>query len=233
MFKSLVHIIKDLDVSRREVTFMFAKFDEYDSDNDIIEKGAFKKTIQEVGPKGANRIKHLYNHQKDTLPPIGVVKDMWEDGEAAYAKSELLENVWGEAILEAYQKGGIDEHSFWGLSPKNSVSYNDRGGKVIKEVKLMEVSTVLWGANQNSKLININKSELVDFSDEPTYLRKLSEIIKGYEPSKENFESISNELIKAAEILESLEKSSRRDTLDNNKPKPVLTLAEIWQLKNL
>ena len=42
--------IKDIDEGNRQVVIYLSDFDTLDSDNDIIRKGAFKKSIKERGP---------------------------------------------------------------------------------------------------------------------------------------------------------------------------------------
>ena len=41
--------LKDLDSGNRQVALYLSKFDEMDSDMDIIRKGAFKKSLRERG----------------------------------------------------------------------------------------------------------------------------------------------------------------------------------------
>ena len=43
--------LKDLDIPNRQVAVYLAHFDNIDSDNDIIRKGAFTKSILERGPE--------------------------------------------------------------------------------------------------------------------------------------------------------------------------------------
>ena len=48
--------IKDMDSEKRQVAVYLSKFDILDSDNDIIRRGAFSKSIQERGVNsGSNR----------------------------------------------------------------------------------------------------------------------------------------------------------------------------------
>jgi HK97 family phage prohead protease len=48
-------------------------FGNVDSDNDIIEKGAYARTIKNNG----SRVKYLYQH--DITKPIGRMKELFED----------------------------------------------------------------------------------------------------------------------------------------------------------
>jgi HK97 family phage prohead protease len=229
MFKAGIHIIKDIDASKREVTFAFSKFD-YDSDNDLTISTAFDKTIAESGPEGANRIRHVWNHSRQNHP-IGALQKMWRDDEYAYAISKILTNPDAVAVMEAYEEGAINEHSYWGRSFNTGV--NERGGKLIKEIKLMEVSTVLWGAQENAKLLSMIKS-----GDKPEpfiieHLKSLRAWVKKSSATDDFLENLETELMKAEEILESLEKSGQPPLPEPEQPKIELSLADIWKLKNL
>lgn len=229
MFKSGVHIIKDIDTSKREVTFAFSKFD-YDSDNDLTYPTAFDKTIAESGPEGSNRIRHVWNHDRKNYP-IGALQKMWRDNDYAYATSKILTNPDAVAVMEAYQEKAINEHSYWGKSYNHGV--NERGGKVLKEIKLFEVSTVLWGAQENAKLLGLIKS-----GDKPEpaiieHLKSLRAWVKKSNATDDFLETLEIELMKAEDILESLEKSGHDSIPDPVEPKIELSLADIWKLKNL
>ena len=56
--------IRDIDSVGRKVAVYLAKFDNIDSDNDMIQKGAFTKSIQERGPQSAGnrKIAFLRHH---------------------------------------------------------------------------------------------------------------------------------------------------------------------------
>ena len=43
-------MLKDIDLNKREVAIYLSKFGVIDSDNDMIVKGAFQRSIKERGP---------------------------------------------------------------------------------------------------------------------------------------------------------------------------------------
>ena len=229
MFKGGLNIIKDIDSQKREVVFAYAKFD-YDSDNDLTIKGAFDKTVIESGPTGANRIRHVWNHDRKDLP-IGTVKEMWRDEEYAYVRSEILSNQKANDVWDAYNKQAINEHSYWGKSFNTGV--NERGGKLIKEVKLFEVSSVLWGAQENAKLLEMIKSGVKPESCITQYFDDLLKYVKNSNASDEFLEVLEIELLKGKEIIESLEKAGRSDAPVPIEPSNELSLADIYKLKKL
>ena len=142
--------IKDMDVKEGVIKAYFAVFGNVDSDNDIIEMGAFSKSITERGPEGTKRIKHLKYHDTRLVP--GVIKELGQDEFGAWFISQLAKNSEGEFsslakdTLIEYEAGVITEHSHgfeimqWDI--------DEAGIRHIKESRLWEVSTLgAWGAN--------------------------------------------------------------------------------------
>jgi HK97 family phage prohead protease len=227
MLKGGINIIKDIDTTQREVIFAYSKFD-YDSDNDLTVPTAFDKTVKESGVEGSNRIRHVWNHDRKDLP-IGAIKEMWRDNEYAYVRSKVLENEKGKDVWEAYKENAINEHSYWGKSFNHGV--NEKGGKLIKEVRLFEVSTVLWGAQENAKLLEMIKSGVKPDNYMIDYLDDLLKYVKKSSASDDFLETLELEILKGKDMIESLENSSRVDTLEVIEPKIELSLSDIYKLK--
>jgi HK97 family phage prohead protease len=230
MFKSGINIVKDIDTAKKSVVFAFSKLNDYDSDEDYTEKTAFDKTMKESGPDGSNRIRHVWNHDRKEMP-IGRVTKMWRDNEYAYTESKMLDNQKALDAWDAYKEGAINEHSYWGKSYNTGI--NEKGGKIIKEVKLFEVSTVLWGAQEKAKLV-----ELIKSGDAPEpwlldHITSLQSYVKKSNASDDFLEVLEIELEKAMDILNSLEKSGREITPAQSEPIREISLADIYKLKRL
>jgi HK97 family phage prohead protease len=230
MFKSGINIVKDIDTAKKSVVFAFSKLNDYDSDEDYTEKTAFDKTMKESGPDGSNRIRHVWNHDRKEMP-IGRVTKMWRDNEYAYTESKMLDNQKALDAWDAYKEGAINEHSYWGKSYNTGI--NEKGGKIIKEVKLFEVSTVLWGAQEKAKLV-----ELIKSGDAPEpwlldHITSLQSYVKKSNASDDFLEVLEIELEKAMDILNSLEKSGREITPAQSEPITEISLADIYKLKRL
>lgn len=228
MFKSGINLIKDIDRSSKTVVFAFSKLNDYDSDDDYTEKTAFDKTMRESGPDGSNRIRHVWNHDRKELP-IGKPMRLWRDDEYAYAQSKMLDNQKALDAWDAYSNDAINEHSYWGKSYNTGT--NQKGGKLIKEVKLFEVSTVLWGAQEKAKLV-----ELIKGGDKPEpwlieHIKGLQSYVKKSSASDEFLETLEIELEKALDIIDSLEKSGREKAPEPIEPSFTLSLADIYKLK--
>mgnify|MGYP000550546069 FL=1 len=64
-------------------------FGNKDSDNDVIVKGAYKKTIEENG----ERVKYLYQH--DMFKPIGKMVELYEDDKGLVFVAEVAKTQLG------------------------------------------------------------------------------------------------------------------------------------------
>lgn len=140
-------IVKDVDVERRIVTGFFTSTGTLDSDGDIFAEGSFKKTISDSGPTGKNRIWHLWQH--DTDKPINKPYLLEERKEGVYFETKLINTEISKLALELYNVGAITEHSVGFLTLKDEAD-NKSGARIIKEVRMLEGSSVLWGANPNT-----------------------------------------------------------------------------------
>jgi uncharacterized protein len=137
--------IKDVDIDRRLVEGYFSVFDFKDSDGDILLKGAFKKTIEENGVGGKNRIMHLYQH--DPLMVLGKPMSLMEDEKGLYFKTMITDTELGTDVLKLYRDGVLKEHSVGINFVQREYSNND-DAYIVKECKMWEGSTVTWGANE-------------------------------------------------------------------------------------
>lgn len=158
-YKSLArpHAIKAIE--DRTVTTVFSVAQVLDSYGDKVMPGAFNKTIAERGDK----VFHLWSHQFDQ-PAIGVVKalreiprdqlpesvlrDYPEASGGAEAVTEILDTPRGNEILTGIKAGAPYGASFGYDALKYAfIEENGMNVRLLQEVRLHEVSTVLWGAN--------------------------------------------------------------------------------------
>ena len=167
--------IKDMNSDRREVAVYLAKFGNVDSDNDVIQKGAFKKSIQERGPGSSSNRKIAFLRHHDWEHQIGTFTKLQEDDNGLFAVGKLGTSTKGEDAWRDYQDGIIMEHSvgFQRVSDKTKFvkdSSNPLGGfTLLQEVKLWEGSAVTFGANELTNVVDIMKSE-----NKKTYIDKIS-----------------------------------------------------------
>lgn len=127
-----------------------AIFDIMDSYNDVIEKGAFKKSLEEK-PK----IKILWQHS--TLEPIGIAEGK-EDDKGLKIKGQLvLESSKAREIYYLMKKGIVDGLSIGYKAVKEIFEGSIRR---LKEIKLMEVSLVMFPANEYATVTNVKEEDL-------------------------------------------------------------------------
>ena len=145
--KSINAEIKEVDVDKRMVAGYFSVFDVKDSDGDILKPGAFKRTIQQNGPDGKDRIMHLWQH--NPTKPMAKPRTLKEDAHGLFFESKITDTTWGTDALKLYRDGVIKEHSI-GFNTIQSDFSSEEDANVITEVKLWEGSTVTWGANEHA-----------------------------------------------------------------------------------
>jgi len=141
LLKNLAAQLEDVSVKDGLVTHYWSAFGNRDSDGDVIQRGAYAKTIQERGPQGANRIKFLWQH--DPWDPIGVPVELAEDERGLRAVTKIPATTRGRDALILYEEGVLTEHSV-GIDVLRRA---DADQAVIEEVRLWEGSVVTWGAN--------------------------------------------------------------------------------------
>jgi hypothetical protein len=146
--------VKDIDSIQGIVTMYWSAFGNVDAYEEVIDQGAFKKTIAEWGPKGKGRIAHLLNH--NPTHRVGVVKELSEDNHGLLAVSKILgqNHSKGRDALIEYEEGAIREHSIgfrvmkWERDDEAKVMH-------LVEIKLYEGSGVTWGANPETPVVDV------------------------------------------------------------------------------
>jgi len=145
---------KSLENEPGTVTAIFATTGNEDSVGDIIQPGAFRKTLRERG----NRIRVLWNHQFDQ-PPIGVIEDIkeqpMEDSDfqtALVAKVRFLDTPRAREVLEGIRQGAITEASIAFDLVKGKWKF-ENNKRIISELILWDISFVNWGANDKTFIL--------------------------------------------------------------------------------
>lgn len=132
-------------------------FGNKDLGNDVIEAGAFAKSLKRRKPQN---VKLLYQHKSDM--PIGVFDEIKEDAHGLVVKGRLaLKTQAGAEAYELLKMGALDGLSIgFRVNPKE-VSYDKRGNKrIIKEVDLMEVSLVTFPMNPQATVRSVKGEEI-------------------------------------------------------------------------
>ena len=124
-------------------------FNSVDSYNSVFLPGCFTRTLKER----AGKIKALWDH----VDLIGKPLELREDARGLFVHGKLTLEVVKAAECYALMKdGACDTMSFAFNVVKDF--YKD-GVRYIQEVKLFEVSPVVFAANEDSKIVNVRKTD--------------------------------------------------------------------------
>lgn len=123
-----------------------AVFGNKDSGGDIIEKGAFSKTIRE----DFDRIKILSQHTDCELP-IGKPLELREDDKGLFIRGKISDTAKGRDIQTLMKDGVLNELSI-GYDVVEFDYDSEQGVRRLKEIKLWEVSIVTWAMNDQAKI---------------------------------------------------------------------------------
>jgi len=179
-------------------------FGNKDSDNDVIMKGAYKKTIAENG----DRVKYLYQH--DMNQPIGKMVELYEDDKGLVFTAEIAKTQLGMDVVELMKTGVITENSV-GIMPiqkQNKENYRE-----ITEVKLYEVSAVTLAANDQAKILDVKGN--IDVNKLSKRYDNLCKLIRKGSISDEMGFAIEAELLKLKSLFVEFTKPVNEITLPN------------------
>lgn len=162
--KSMTGMVADVDEAGRKVKAIWSRMGNLDRDGDIITAGAFSKTIQEAGPKGANEIWTLYGH--DYSKVLGKPSEIYEEGDALVTVTNIVDTEAGEDALKLYKAQCFNQHSIGFSIIKWDWENQDQKVRMIKEIRLYEGGPQLWGANPNTPTLGLTKSYIQENKDE-------------------------------------------------------------------
>ena len=165
-------------------------FGNKDSDNDVITKGAYKKTIAENG----DRVKYLYQH--DMNQPIGKMTELYEDDKGLVFVAEIAKTQLGNDVVQLMKSGVITENSV-GIMPMQK---NNKGDyREITEVKLYEISAVTLAANDQAKILDVKGN--IDVDKLSKRYDNLSKLIRKGNISDEMGFAIEAEILKLKSLF--------------------------------
>lgn len=144
-YKSFKFELESADESG-EFSGYAAVFGNKDSGGDIIEKGAFSKTIRE----DFGRIKILSQHTDCELP-IGKPLELREDDKGLFIRGKISDTAKGRDIQTLMKDGVLNELSI-GYDTVEFDYDSEQGVRRLKEIKLWEVSIVTWAMNDQAKI---------------------------------------------------------------------------------
>lgn len=178
--------IKDVDTKQGIVSGYFAAFGNKDSDGDIIQPGAFTKTIAERGPTSTQpRIRHLQDH--DSTKAVCNIQELGEDTFGLAYVSKAGRHTLGQDYLLMCEDKIIKEHSI-GYGTIQSNYDKGSGANYLTELRLWEGSGLQgWGANPNTPITGIKADVVKSAEDMAEMLALLEKALRKGNYSDEHF----------------------------------------------
>lgn len=125
-----------------------------DFHGDIIDFGAFTKTLKE----GGKRIKILWNHS--VMEPIGKPIEMIEDEKGLYVEAKLSLGVQRAREVLCLMKDGVITEMSIGYDTLKQ-TFRD-GIRYLKEVKVYDISPVTFAANTEAVIMGVKTATIFD-----------------------------------------------------------------------
>jgi hypothetical protein len=207
--KGLNQGFADADMKQGVVSGYFAMFGNKDLDGDVIEKGAFTKTIQERGPSGKKLIKYLLDH--DSRKSVALITNLEEDMKGLRYEAKIGTHALGVDFMKMVESGLINQHSFGFSVPKDKQYFDQsRKANVIKEVIMFEGSAVQFlGANPETTFIDL-KSETDAFE----YLDRLEKFVRTSDATDDTLAKLEERLKSLYETMKPAPATLEEDEAD-------------------
>lgn len=206
---------KDADLRQGIVSGYFAMFGNKDLDGDIIERGAFTKTIKERGPHGKQLIKYLLDHDKTKV--VAKITDLYEDEKGLYYEAKVGTHTAGKDFINMVESEIINQHSFGFKTVKEQFDAHAKANR-IKEVFMYEGSAIQFlGANPETTTIDMKS-----IADVVAYLERIEKFIKTTDCTDETIIKLENKFKSLSELLKPLDDTSKNQEADEDKIKQIL-----------
>jgi len=163
--KTFYEGLKQVEQEKSTVAGIASVANVIDSDNEMITPGAFTKTLSERGVGSPQpRIKHLWQHS--VREPIGVPQKL-EEREIKLKNGETVHGLYFESLfgkdtnsqdkLQMHVDGLVTEFSigFEIIKWEKATDENEREFTKLTELKLWEYSSVTWGANALTEIVEV------------------------------------------------------------------------------
>jgi uncharacterized protein len=213
---------KSTDTQKGVVAGYFAMFGNKDLDGDIIEKGAFSKTIAERGPNGKKLIKYLLDHDKTKA--VARIDELYEDEKGLAYVATIGTHSLGQDFLKMVESGLINQHSFGFRTVKEQFDQSAKANR-IKEVQLFEGSAIQFlGANPETTFIEMKSME-----DVLEYLDRLEKFVRTSDATDETILTLEEKFNSLLKLLKP-DKSTSKAIEAENINQLFKTLETTWKI---
>lgn len=133
-----------------------ATFGNADRVGDVIDRGAFTKTLAAHMAAGT-KLALLWSH--DPAAPVGVIDDVREDAAGLFVKGRLaLDTQRGREVHALARMGALGGLS---IGFKTIKAAARKGGRTLKEIDLYEISFVATPANPQARILSMKAADTV------------------------------------------------------------------------
>ncbi len=151
--------VKDFDADEGTFTGYGAVFGNLDSYRDVIQQGAFKRTLKERKKTG-RPFPMLWQHQR--FEPVGMFPVMKEDSTGLFVEGRIaLKTQRGAEARELMGMGAVTGLSI-GYQSKKSIWDDDQEIRTLTDIELFEVSLVTFPANDAARIEDVKDMTLRD-----------------------------------------------------------------------
>lgn len=143
---------------RATIVGLASTFGNTDLTGDIIERGAFEKSIERIMSKGA-RLPMLDSHKVDS--PIGVWTRLQETDAGLEVEGKLTVSVQrASEVRDLIDDGAIGGLSIGFISRSDYID-RERRARVIEEIDLKEISPVVFPANPEAGIAALKMAPMI------------------------------------------------------------------------
>lgn len=227
------HLFKSFEMKANEngmIAGYFSTYDiEPDSYGDIVEKGAFTKTIAKRAESG-HPFPLCFNH--DFSAVIGSVKTIEDTEKGPYIEAEFLDTQLAQDVRKMLQSGAIYQFSFAYDVLNSRKPTEDESAKgitnVLTELDVFEISVVTVPANQNAVATEVKAGRRNRKADEII----IRECIKSLESLLDDgADDTENEEVKSEETEPEINEASEESMESGNLTKAAELLEKIKNIK--
>ena len=136
-------------------------FGNVDLGGDIVVKGAFSKTLKERLKTGAIKLIDSHRVMAGTEKVIGVVSDAKEDDYGLWFRGKVSTVQSAQDVRVKIREGILNALSFGYDVVKATRDEKQPEITYLKELKLHEISVVIWGMNPEAKITTVKSFDAV------------------------------------------------------------------------
>ena len=204
--KDFKFAVDSIDAEAGTFTGYASTFGEMDLVGDIVVRGAFKKTLSEKPHFPLNWV-------HDSSHPLGIVRAS-EDRKGLKISGDLNMDVQSAREKRSLMKQGAVTGVSIGYDVITAADDKATGARLLKEIKLYEISLCEFPACQSAQVMNVKSAEENDDDDETVALTEGPDVVST--PEAEPQKIVEPESIHSyktyAEVIREIRESIERGT---------------------